>query len=137
VGVAHRTRTAVRGLEGALIFRGGDPNLQWLLHIPGAEGRASRLAHSASPAARLYGLCGLYLLGSKERVAAARDLERDDGYVTTAFGCIGSPSKVKELAAHLPILCASFRTDLAYTVSYEVRRLTGLDADGPFGRPAP
>jgi hypothetical protein len=125
LGVAHRTQTATQVLAEATTFRGGDPDLQWLLHIPGAEERASRLTHSAYPAAKLYGLCGLYLLGSKQRVGAARDLQRDDAEVRTVFGCLGSSSKVKDLAADLPNLCASFRTDVSYTMAYEVRRLTG------------
>ena len=108
-GFSFRTYKAARRLTEASTFVAGDPDLRWLMRVPGAEAWASRLAARASPAGRLYGLCGLYVVDSKRYTAALRNLEQEDSAVIIRFGCLASTHRLTNLAADVPQLCASFK----------------------------
>jgi hypothetical protein len=114
VGVAtlHRTQSAMTELRSApslsLDGLGGVTReamgFQWLLRVPGTERRFSSLVDEGSPAARVFGACGLYLTQSA-RFEAARDRLLADANEVEMGGCILLSSRVREVAADLPRFC--------------------------------
>jgi hypothetical protein len=134
LSLVYRTHVASRRLAGAGGF-GGPASLtgltteaadfQWLLRVPGAKHRFSELVQGASPGARLYGACGLYLLGSERYHSALGLLLKDDSAVTVVQGCLGSTAKVRDFALDLQRDCDALRSDRSPGVFSEVRRLTG------------
>src|SRR5262249_23750531 len=117
VAVLHRVSVATTELSQAESFRLGGMegfsregrDVQWLLRVPGAEGRFSRLVSEGTPAARLFGACGLQVIGSDRFEAAREQLSRDDAEVFILFGCLGSSHRLRELSAELPQFCPRIR----------------------------
>src|SRR4029079_15255277 len=92
-------------------FIGGNPDLRWLVRLRGAEHWFSRLAVGKSPAGRLYGVCGLYVVDSQAYSAALENLAHDESDVTQRFGFSITTQQLRASVGNIPHLCASFRID--------------------------
>jgi hypothetical protein len=130
VGIVGRTVFASWRLDHAgTVWGAGTPVLdfEWLVRLPGADARFSRLVHASSPAARIYGACGLYLSGSEGLRASIDALSNDDSEVLVLYGCIGSTEKVKDFVRDVPGHCEHLRPEQSSDVRSEIRLLTGFN----------
>src|SRR5262249_29417983 len=76
-GASFLTYKAAKHVSQASMFVGGDSDLRWLVRLPGTESWFFKLTSGDSPAGRLYGACGLYLVGSSRFGVARANLTRD------------------------------------------------------------
>ena len=95
--------------------------LQWLLRVPGAEGRFSALVAEGSPAGKIFGACGLQVIGSDRFQAARKELAKDDSEVMVFWGCLGSSMLVREV--DLPQLCPRVRAGGLQWAMAEIDRI--------------
>ena len=131
VAIFHRASVATTELSHAQSFSlgglGGPSreslDLQWLLRVPGAERRFSQLLSAESPAARLFGACGLQVIGSDRFEAAREQLARDDSELLVFYGCLGSSSHLRDLSSELPQLCSHIRASGFEWARAEIGRL--------------
>jgi hypothetical protein len=132
VAAVHRVRDAVVEVCAArdLSFFGFGGfareaiDFQWLLRAPGAEARFSYLVNEGSPAAKVFGACGLYLLDSDRFDAARVRLSTDDREISMG-GCIRYSKTLHELAGDLPRFCPHMKMGTLQWVTAEVGWLTG------------
>jgi hypothetical protein len=75
------------------------------------------------PAARIFGACGLQVIGSDRFEAARAQLAQDDSEVFVLMGCLGSSRPVRELASELPRLCPHVRASGLQWARAEISRL--------------
>jgi hypothetical protein len=117
-GVALRTQRAILRLGGTPVV--GDGGLfgvprdaldfNWLLRLPGSEAAFDELVEHGSPAARIYGACGLHLVGSPLYRSAVEKLASDESRFSYSRGCFGSTEKVNAFVADmLPHICNGMR----------------------------
>jgi hypothetical protein len=107
---------------GGLTGPSGDAlHLQWLLHVPGAEGRFSELVAEGSPAGKIFGACGLQVIGSDRFEAARKQVAKDDSEVLVILGCLGSSTPVREV--DLPQLCPHVRVGGLQWAMAEIDRI--------------
>jgi hypothetical protein len=98
-------------------------DFQWLLRAPGAEDRFMQLVERGTPAARIYGVCGLQLIASRHLEAARARLLEDDAELASSVGCLIQYRSVRELAADMPRMCPNFRMDVGSWAVAEAARL--------------
>lgn len=110
----HRTRGAMLNLQNArhAPHRFGVTrellDFQWLLRVPGAEGRFTRLVREDAPYAKLFGICGLYLIHSEE-FATARDRLSTDTSEIELGSCLRLTTQIRTLVPRLPESCPYFK----------------------------
>ena len=132
VAIVHRTRRAIAELREAPSvsfvnfgwFTREATDFQWLLHVPGAERRFVQLVEGGSPAARVFGACGLYLLQSEQLDAARDHLSIDDAEVELG-GCLRISRQVREMVSDLPGFCDQTRLSVFHWGWAEFVWLTG------------
>ncbi len=132
IATVRRAQTAMVRLQRApdLSFFGLNgfsreaTDFQWMLRLPGAESRFSRLASEGSSAGKVFGACGLYLVQS-DRFEAARARLSSDGTELSMGGCTQYSKSVRELAADLPRICPHLRMESTQWAIAEIGWLTG------------
>jgi len=128
--IVHRTRQAMTEISEAdgsnfwvsETLGSEGMAMQWLLRVPGAEGRFSRLVREGTPLVRVYGACGLYLVGSPELKAARARLASDDAEFKTG-GCLRLPMTVRDAVSNLPKSCPNLKVPLRFWAVAELFRL--------------
>ncbi len=129
VAVFRRMNVATTELSRATSFQLGGLtglsddalHLQWLLRVPGAEGRFSELVAKGSPAGKIFGACGLQAIGSDRFEAARTQLAKDDSEVLVILGCLGSSKPIREV--DLPQLCPHVRAGGLQWAMAEINRM--------------
>jgi hypothetical protein len=98
-------------------------NMNWFLLPLGLERRSLWLVRHGSPAAQLYGACGLYLAGSPLYEGEAQRLSRDETTINHQMGCFSFETPVKDLAARMPRMCDGLRLPLRFWALAELDAL--------------
>jgi hypothetical protein len=130
--VAARTLWAVHDVKTAREFNVGGMfgpstealDFNWLLLQPGAEQIFRDLVEGGTPASRIYGACGLQLIGSPHYRSAVDALSRDESEFVDVMGCFISHETVKGfVTSRLPRYCHGLKLKPRIFALLELLRL--------------
>src|SRR4029079_7686830 len=121
VATTELSRATSFQLGGLTGLSGDALHLQWLRRVPWLEARFSQRVAEGSPAGKIFGACGLQVIGSDRFEAARKQLAKDDSEVLVILGCLGSSTRVPEV--DLPQLCPHVRAGGLQWAMAEIDRI--------------